>query len=610
MQNSSTGKLSRILACASLITGLCGPLSGQEDLVELTAFTVYAGAQTVSGGQAVQLSDRMAREARVDLQSRGGTRYQTDISIRGGIFEGTGLMVGGLALFDPQTGHYFSEIPLDPAFFGGAYLLTGVENGIHGFNSTAGSINWQWAPIRDGGQAFVRAGSNNHIGGGVRAGGAAGSARYEISLTSEQGDGSVENGDFDLTRLSGRMEYTIGEGTLRVFGGYLQKFYGWPGMYTGFPLNETDDYSVSLLGWQYKLTGEGDGSSHRVGGYWRRIDDDYEYKRETPNNYFEHLTEVYSLQGDGVFAMDAMELVYRWAYVTDRIARSTSLVNGDFSERDYGEAALLGRHRIDTRWGELQAYAGMALDTTNEDATVGLPQAGIRAEGISQQFSWTAYLEYAESSQVPGYTVLNSAGSGLFGGDKNLGRERASSVEAGFSIQTDSVSAKLVAFQRKDEGLIDWVFDSGSPSARKASPVDIEVRGVEGLLRWDLGETALELGYAWLDKDEEYRNPGVDASFYALNYARHRILATLEHKIGELLSLRIEGEYRKHPDNFLRQGGDEAMRLNAELSVPEVLGSDFDLVLRGNNLTKEHFQTVPGTRGAGREAYLTLSYGW
>lgn len=580
------------------------------ELVELSAFPVYAGSYLQGNPPTAQLSDRMAREVRVDMQSRGGVRYQTDISIRGGIFEGTGLAVGGLALFDPQTGHYFSEIPLDPAFFGAARLLTGVENGLYGFNSTAGTIDWGWSGISPGGDGWVRIGSDSWYGAGIRQSAEAGDGMFEVAVAHEQGDGSIEFGDFELSRISARFEQPLWEGTLRLFGGYLDKFYGWPRMYTGFPLNETDHYYVSLLGWQWERGQRSNGNFHRIGGYWRQVDDDYEFSRESPNNFFEHKTEVLSLQGDGVLSLNTTRIVYRWVVLQDEILRSTSLVNGSFDKREYGEAAVMAVQDLETDWGQWSLYGGMGLDSSSEDSTVGLPQVGLSASSASDGVFWKIYLEYSETSQVPGYTVLNSGTSGLFGGNPDLGREHAGTIEAGISYQAESVLAKLVLFQREDNGLVDWVYDSGTPSSRQAAPVDMTVRGLEGLLRWEHGTTAVELGFSLLDKSEDYGDAAVDASYYALNYARQRLLATLEQQLADGLVLRLEGEYRDHPDNALRAGGDEALITNLELIWDDFPADRWALSIRGTNLGKEDFQSIPGTPAPGREGAMTLSYRW
>ena len=43
---------------------------------------------------------------------------QSDVTIRGDTFENTGLQVGALSIFDPQTGHYLMELPVAPAMLG------------------------------------------------------------------------------------------------------------------------------------------------------------------------------------------------------------------------------------------------------------------------------------------------------------------------------------------------------------------------------------------------------------------------------------------------------------------------------------------------------------
>lgn len=610
MQTPLSSCLATLLACALAGLAAWGQSGADPFLVDMNAFTVYTDSIGSGAVPSTQVSDRMAREIRVDLQSRGGNRYQTDISIRGGIFEGTGLMVGGLALFDPQTGHYFAEIPLDPSFFGGAFLLTGVENGIHGFNSTAGTINWEWSDMAAGGEAWGRAGSDSLLGGGLRSTTSIGNGLYELAITHESGDGSIDYGDFDMLRLSGRAEYRIGPATVRVFGGFLDKFFGWPGMYTGFPLKETEDYTIGMLGWQLEMNPDRSGTRHRVGGYWREVDDDYEFNRNSPNPFFEHKTEVFSLQGDGILHLEKIELVYRWSMVADRIIRSTSLVNGDFSRRRYGEGAVLVKKRLETKSAEWELYGGFAIDTSNRDSTVVLPQAGLRAYGYADELTWSAYIEYAESSQVPGYTVLNSAPSGLFGGNKYLGRETASTLEAGYTLRLGNASATMVWFRRNDDNLIDWVYDSATPTARQAQPVDIDVSGMESWIGWEVENTAIQAGFIWLDKDETYLESGGDASFYALNFARQRILLTVDQNLSNTIKCRLEAEWRRHPPNPLRQQGDEAMRLHAEISWREWLGTQWDLLLRGNNLTRDDFQNLPGTPAPGREVMVTFARRW
>ena len=48
----------------------------------------------------------------VDIRQRGVTGVQSDVSIRGGSFEQTLMLLNGIKLSDPQTGHHMMNIPV------------------------------------------------------------------------------------------------------------------------------------------------------------------------------------------------------------------------------------------------------------------------------------------------------------------------------------------------------------------------------------------------------------------------------------------------------------------------------------------------------------------
>ena len=68
----------------------------------------------------------------------------------------------------------------------------------------------------------------------------------------------------------------------------------------------------------------------------------------------------------------------------------------------------------------------------------------------------------------------------------------------------------------------------------------------------------LVAGYTYLDKDSDYGSAEVDASFYALNYARHRATLALSYQLTNQLELRLDNEYRVQQDNPLRTSNDTA----------------------------------------------------
>src|SRR5690349_12581696 len=106
--------VSAVLLCLALSA------SAQTGVVSLPEVTIYSprvANQSPAATFAMPVS-ALRYEPRVDIQGRNLAEAQADVTIRGGIFENTGFRLGGATLVDPQTGHYFVEIPVAPAMLG------------------------------------------------------------------------------------------------------------------------------------------------------------------------------------------------------------------------------------------------------------------------------------------------------------------------------------------------------------------------------------------------------------------------------------------------------------------------------------------------------------
>jgi vitamin B12 transporter len=574
------------------------------EVLDMAAFEVTAGWEQSNEAGWGEVVEGISGEVRVDLQSRGGRGYQTDVALRGGIFEGTGVQIGGLTILDPQTGHYGLEIPLDRLFLSGARLLTGSSHALNGFNATAGSLSWEWAREREGREAGLQVGTDALLGGRYLEGRVWDGGAMAVAVRVGEGNGSVMGGDFRLEQVSGFWKTGGAGGQLRIFGGHLRKAYGWPGMYTGISrLMEFETYAVSLVGAEWT------GAGHRVGGYWRYLEDDYEFNRLAPNRFFEHATQVLSVQGDGGWRRGEWGVRYRWVLVRDRILRSTSLRSGTFMGRDFGKAAVSVSRGGETRFGDWEVYAGLGLDSSEEEATSALPHFGVKAGGASGAVEWTVYAEVSGTSRVPGYTALKSAPSGLFGGNSRLGREKAMLLEAGMAIGTDWWQARAVVFQREDKALVDWVYATASPSARQAQAIDGTVDGIELSALYEASGLRVEAGYAWLAKSPQYPE-AMGGSFYYLNYSQHRLALAVRKTFWQRFAVEVEASARELADNPLRGGDTGVAEVGVGLEVCDWPSEGFTVSLRGGNLFDERYERIPGTPGPGREVALGFTYGW
>ncbi|MGB0259657.1 MAG: TonB-dependent receptor, partial [Coraliomargarita sp.] len=212
-----------------------------EETVELP--TLYIEGQETANTRPVTTYatpvSNLEFNPRVDFQSRNMPEAQGDVSIRGGIFENTGFRVGSATLIDPQTGHYFAEIPIAPEMLTEPDVLVAGDNALYGFNSTVGTISYGWSQIQNGGSATIGGGDHDlnfqriHHGQTGQLGDSADwSWGAEVEYSRSESDGTISGGDHDFERVTGRVQLVGPNSQTDFFAGYQDKFFAWPGMYT------------------------------------------------------------------------------------------------------------------------------------------------------------------------------------------------------------------------------------------------------------------------------------------------------------------------------------------------------------------------------------------
>ncbi|GFD70392.1 TonB-dependent siderophore receptor [Alteromonas sp. KUL106] len=599
-----------------------GSVNSNEQGVERITIEGAATANNKPVGTFNSPISNLEYDPRVDLQSRNMAEAQADVTIRGGIFENTGFRVGSATLIDPQTGHYFAEIPIAPEMLTKPSIFTGVNNALYGVNSSVGTVSFGWRPLQTSGSVSLGVGNNNfnlqRVHGAVKhklddySGWSVG---MEGEYSRSESDGTIANGDHNFERASGRVQLASEVAQTDLFYGYQQKFFGWPNLYTPFNVNETEDIETRLVMLNHKQRyGEKSlGNTFEVSAYYRKNNDHYVFSRENPEAFQAfHETEVKSLALSGIHRiLPDFGINYSAQFTADDIT-STTLEN-NFTSRDYYKISVVPEYRTQLNSNEsLTVRLGGTFDDTNRDddrlSFVGdiswLTQSGNNA-------SRTLYLSFAEATQVAGYTAIGgSTTSGLFRSNNQLQREVSKNLEFGASFDQSSFKIDTAVFYRWDNELTDWTYSFDATSARSANPVDIETLGAEiiAVKRFDSADVVAS--YTYLDKSEDYGIDGVDASFYALNYPPHRATLGLVWFATDTLEVRVDNEWRKQETNALRSGSDSAFFSHATLTYSPAQIEGLNLVLAVDNLWDERFEEIPGTPGRGDQYSATVTYFW
>ena len=558
-------------------------------------------------------------DPRVDLQSRNMAEAQADVTIRGGIFENTGFRVGSVTLLDPQSGHYFAEIPIAPQMLTGPDVLTGADNALYGMNSSVGTVSFGWKPIITGGSVSLGTGTNDfnlqsiHAAKNTQLDSLANyTLGFEGEYSHSQSDGTIDNGDHDFSRASARVQLASEHSQTDLFFGSQDKFFGWPNLYTPFGVNETEDLETRLWMLNHKQN-YADNSNFEVSAYYRTHDDHYIYSRENPSAFEAfHKSEVKSFGLSGRHAQsDALAINYSTQFIDDSI-ESTTLEN-NFTSRKYYKLSVLPEYKMaleDNK--QLTFRLGAAFDDTNrDDSELSLIGDITLNTQNSKGFEHTFYLSYAEASQVAGYTAIGGSDSGgLFRSNYNLERETTSNLELGLLLEEQSWQLNSAIFYRKDNNLTDWTFNFDSTSARFANPVDIDTAGVEFLATKHFDTAKLIASYTYLHKSENYGAADIDASFYALNFPDHRLTLGAVYNPTDILEFRIDNEWRTQHKNSLRNGNDNALFTQLTLKITPPQLSNLFITLAADNLWDESFEEIPGTPGRGEQYTLSATYSW
>ena len=596
--------------------GFCAASRAEENSYELPKLVTYSAQvanQTPVATFAMPVSG-LRFEPRVDVQERNLAEGQADVTIRGGIFENTGFELGACAIYDPQTGHYFAELPVAPAMLLSPEVLTGADNALAGVNAGVGTVAYGWRPITDRGEASAAFGdyaSNRqsfYQGGVAPVAGGPGTIAADLEMSRSESDGTVPYGDHLFKRAAARIQWRTAQSQTDFFAGVQSKFFGWPDLYTPFGVNETEDLHTQLYVFNHRFQSTPD-NYWQLGAYYRRNYDDYEFNRLVPGQFnpYQHTTEVTAVAADGRQSFPGFAVAYHAQVMGDRLT-STALVFGRFNSRSYLKLGAVPEIERALGSGRLLLRGGATLDHSNRDGSALSP---VLAADFYAADARRLYLQFSETTQLPTYTALNSnPTAGLFRGNPDLGRETSRNLELGMTAKAAGWSVDAAVFHRWDGQLVDWTFRQGV-TARTANPVDVGTDGLDVVAIRKTPRADLIVGYTWLHKRSDYGSATVDASFYALNFARHRLTAAVTLRLGQGVELRIDNEYRVQEKNRLRVvGGDSAWLSSAGIYYLPPGWRGIELSVLVGNLWNTALQEIPAVPASRRQFSVGAARRW
>ena len=528
----------------------------------------------IAAAPAQSVNDLLKYAVGVDVRQRGPIGAQTDISIRGGTSEHIAILLNGINICDPQTGHNAFDLPVDPAEIERIEIVEGPAGRIYGTSSLSGAVNIVTRPAGEsGGSVRAEGGSFGYADAGARFSLRSGRWRNQVSGGYARSDGysRSKSGALNADYAGGRAFYqgSFSDEDLRVdwHAGVSAKGWGSNTFYSTLSdeqYEKTTKYYTAVraeakVGWFRFLPSV----------YWNRFQDRYEFYRGAPDRspYNYHRTDVLGLNLNSWFD---------WAL--GRTAFGAEVRNEDIISTTLGEPLAQPKpvHGTD------RSYA-VGLNRTNLslflEQNVALGRLNVSAgftavkntwsempfkvyPGIDASYALTAnvkaYASFNMSLRMPSFTELYYSVDG-HKADKHLRPEEMTAYEVGLKYVDDAVRATLSAYRHQGRNMIDWIMDTSLGDEAVWTSVNhakINSTGVEASATLDFTRLfprqrvlrSLEVAYAYIDQNQK-REAGVQ-SLYALEYLRHKVTAGLGLRLLPNLDLGLKYRYQSRVGSY------------------------------------------------------------
>ncbi len=551
-----------------LVTGSRAPLTALQSAKIVSVIS----RDDIQRAEAASVNDLLKLATGVDVRQRGGFGVQTDISINGGTFDQITILLNGVNISSPQTGHNAADFPVSLSDIERIEVLEGASARVFGSSAFNGAINIVTRSDRDSNlRLSAEGGSFGTFGGDASLNISSANLSQKLSTGYTQSDGGTENSDFKRRRVYYMGNYVSRFVDMQWQGGLSSQDYGASTFYSAKFNNQweaTRRIIASALADIKPLGDERLVVSPQL--YWHRDIDHYQLTRgkegaKNGENY--HRMDVYGasvnahatwLLGKTALGFDLRkEHILSTAYGTLLSENEWTGIHG--SDRSYDHrgdrtnTSIFLEHNVIL--GGFTLSAGVLANRNT-----GLDNDFRFYPGVDLSFRpndmWKFYASWNKALRVPTYTDLYTSNS-VQQGDPNLRPEKNSTFKAGTRFRTRGFEALLSGFYAKGTDIIDWVYttaERGKYHAMNIGKLDNMGYSVDAtLFVQELlpGSfiTRVKAGYARIQQDHS-TSQQVYGSLYALEYLRHKATLQVDHRIWRQLSASWAVRWQERMNNY------------------------------------------------------------
>lgn len=474
----------------------------------------------------------------LELQARGPLGSQSDITLRGGTFQQVLVLVDGIRVNDPNTGHFTSYIPLAPSEIDRIEVLKGASSTLYGSDAVGGVIHVftkTFAAKKDASKESILAQLKAGEYGTVMADAGwfknTGKTAFGVGGQIIHTDGQAQRGIrgfVESQNLTASINHFFNDQwQVSLRSSFDRRKFAAQNFYTGF-VSDTAQETVTSIWNQLQVVRIGTNNTLRLQAGYKNLQDSFSFNPRTPSNQNKsHLWQAL-LTNERVLGKKT-SITPGLQFVNKRIA-SNDRGNHAVSQ---GAAFLVLNQQV----GEQFFFAPAARVEWNERAGWEfVPQVALsyRTNKLQLRTSAGKTIRDADFTERFNNFNRNPVASGQRLGNPDLEAERSFSYEGGADyFIASSLKVSATYFQRYHKKLIDYVVTPAGQIPRNVNLVpngtyafakniaEVTTSGFETDIQFSKqlkNNSAIwaTLGFIWLDSKSSDSVP----SFYLSSHAK------------------------------------------------------------------------------------------
>ncbi len=483
----------------------------------------------------------------LDVRERGSIGIQADVNFRGGSFDQVLILLNGVKINNPQTGHHHLNIPVDIQDIERIEVLKGAGAQMLAPGAFSGAINIITRKPEDNNQLHigVKAGENKYYNTRLSGNYAINDLSNYLSLSDQRSEGYIDNTDFKSYNAFYQAHVRTSAGPFNLQIGHSDKRFGANSFYTpAFP-DQYEHIRSSLMHASF-VTGKNLKVIPHL--YFQRHQDRFElFRNNAPAWYSGHNYHLTTVQGGDIhlryvssLGISSLSTSYNFEKIYSNIL---GIPLGDTLQVPFEKK---GQFTHSTHRDNLNINLNHRYDYKNISLAMGILVNKVRGYDWKiyggSDFNWvmtklfTLHGSVYESLRLPTFTELYYSGP-TNTGNPGLRPEKAINIESGVGFRQNDFSIDITGFYRMGKNIIDWIKQSDTIETwqtinhTKINALGFDISGkikLNNLIDKKIPFKFIRTGYTYVDNTKDAGNM---ISRYVLDYMRSKVYASLYHTI-------------------------------------------------------------------------------